>query len=450
MMLAPPPVPVDTTKNVVVLDPPAEDKDRPKECAGSRSRREPIPTGTTRILLVILKGLQSPLSVDDMFWVFSQFGVVEKMSSFSKNSKSQLLVQYETQEHAGVALSYLNGRDMHLVPGGPCRLEIVPSFLKVLTFKKLDSRNRDFAALNAEILHAFPAYIPLTAIEQGWKTRDFLWGQYVSGDGWLEPMQDRHERGMIPRVVQMTETGTACGLPQGQVGDCVKLSGVSEADITAEMLFRVASMYGEVVSAKMMAKRKGCALVQYTCKEAASCAIEKLDRAILFGLEWEAVPSKHANALHWDGAGTELQTRMCTVNDVQRPRPVPRNVAGSPSHYLGIYGFDDEELATSILREALKDFNPAEVSSMGDDHLGVAGFETTEEAFIAASCINGKMISGHRVSVYFIQTPDDDDSDAMEGDLRAGWLEDDYRTRTAEYQPGFISRNLVPPRQLTL
>eukprot|EP01059_Diplonema_ambulator_P032420 TRINITY_DN6348_c0_g1_i1.p1 TRINITY_DN6348_c0_g1~~TRINITY_DN6348_c0_g1_i1.p1 ORF type:complete len:455 (+),score=153.25 TRINITY_DN6348_c0_g1_i1:206-1366(+) len=364
------------------------------------------------------------------------------MSSFTKNTKNQLLVQYETMQQAGVALSYLNGRTLNYFSPdktpGSCRLEIVPSFLKVLTFKKLDSRNRDYSSLNEQVRAVFPTSVAIKASQQGWLTRDFLWGQHIKGEGWLDPVQDPEQMGAIP--LQSSANNNKEGLPIGKVGDCVKLSGLpDESVLNAEGLFRVASMYGEVVSAKLMAKRKGCALVQFTDKEYAERAVEKLNEVKVFGEKWEAVISKHANALHWDGAGTELQTRMCTATRMTRPEVPGKDVAGRPSHYVGVQGIPEGVDAEMVLRDAMAGFNPADVSA-AMDHQALAGFDTKEAAFRAVMQMNGAVTpEGYILSLYFIESQNDDDDDyATEVEETDDWNDSfssasDFRIKTEGY-----------------
>eukprot|EP01060_Flectonema_neradi_P012004 TRINITY_DN1892_c1_g3_i1.p1 TRINITY_DN1892_c1_g3~~TRINITY_DN1892_c1_g3_i1.p1 ORF type:complete len:444 (+),score=120.41 TRINITY_DN1892_c1_g3_i1:53-1384(+) len=382
--------------------------DKQQVCLGSRSRREPMSTGMTRILLVVLKDLDSSVrAMEDFFWIFSQFGVVEKLSSFTKNSKNQLLIQFAGSSEAGKALSYLNGKVITIrnTTNGElcsCHMEIVPSFLKELNFKKLDSRNCDYSELNTHLSNSFPS--TSLVIAGGWTCCDFLWGNCIGTSGWLYPMQEAEFRGTIPPAKESLLNNNS-GLPQGKAGDCVKLSGLPEGEFTAEQLFRVAGMYGEIVSAKLMAKRKGCALVQYTSKEAADVAIAKLNGKTIFGNAWSAVTSKHANALHWNGAGTELQERMCTLNNIDRPTVPSPELVGSPSHYIGIRVEDESVDAVSLLREALEGFNPAEVDCMME-HDAIAGFDNKEDAFTAVSKLNGKVVNGVKLVLYFIAAND--------------------------------------------
>ena len=123
--------------------------------------RNVIQTSHTRILLVVLKDLSATIMMDELFWIFSQFGVVEKLSSFTKNLKNQVLVQYATQEPASAAMAYLNGRDINFhspsMAGAPstgsCLLVIAPSKLPELTFKNQDQKNRDYSQINSQLNH---------------------------------------------------------------------------------------------------------------------------------------------------------------------------------------------------------------------------------------------------------------------------------------------------------
>ena len=406
-------------------------------CLGSRSRREPMSTGMTRILLVVLKDLDSSVrAMDDFFWIFSQFGVVEKLSSFTKNSKNQLLVQFAGSSEAGKALSYLNGKILTIrntvnTELCSCHMEIVPSFLKELNFKKLDSRNCDYSELNSHLSKTFPSTSLIIA--GGWTSCDFLWGNCIGASGWLYPMQDSEFRGVIPPAKESLLNNNS-GLPQGKAGDCVKLSGLPEGEFTAEQLFRVAGMYGEIVSAKLMAKRKGCALVQYTSKDAADRAIEKLNGKTLFGNAWVAVTSKHANALHWNGAGTELQERMCTLNNIDRPTVPAATLVGAPSHYIGLHVENESVDPILLLREALEEFNPAEVDCMLE-HSAIAGFDNKEDAFNAISKLNGKLFNGEKLSLYFIAANDyEEGTDELPSEEEEYWgrfdSDDSFRIKT--------------------
>ena len=83
-----------------------------------------------------------------------------------------------------------------------------------------------------------------------WRVRDFLWGTWVLGDGWLDPVQDRALQGSIP------EAQTRQGIPEGRLGDCVHISGIAldGNQVTAEQLWRVCGMYGDLVAVKMLFK----------------------------------------------------------------------------------------------------------------------------------------------------------------------------------------------------
>ena len=125
--------------------------------------RNQIPTSHTRILLVVLKDLSATIMMDELFWIFSQFGVVGKLSSFTKNLKNQILVQYDSKEQASAAMSYLNGRQITFHSpssngqggSGSCKLAILPSKLPELTFKNQDQKNRDYTQINGQLNYHF-------------------------------------------------------------------------------------------------------------------------------------------------------------------------------------------------------------------------------------------------------------------------------------------------------
>ncbi|KAJ9463106.1 Polypyrimidine tract-binding protein-like protein 3 [Diplonema papillatum] len=111
-----------------------------------------IPPQNGRVLLVVLRNLTNAVELDAMFSLFSQFGTVEKLSTFVQHQQHQLVVQFQTPDHANTAMSYLNGRDWELPEYHvKCTLAIVPSRLPQLSFKKDDGRNKDYTSSNARL-----------------------------------------------------------------------------------------------------------------------------------------------------------------------------------------------------------------------------------------------------------------------------------------------------------
>eukprot|EP01064_Diplonema_japonicum_P028272 TRINITY_DN429_c0_g2_i1.p1 TRINITY_DN429_c0_g2~~TRINITY_DN429_c0_g2_i1.p1 ORF type:complete len:551 (+),score=198.31 TRINITY_DN429_c0_g2_i1:133-1785(+) len=414
--------------------------------------RNQIPTSQTRILLVVLKNLSATIMMDELFWIFSQFGTVEKLSSFTKNLKNQVLVQYASQEQASTAMAYLNGRNIKFssppqtpngTPGtGSCQLAIVPSKLPELTFKNQDQKNRDYSQINETLkwqfvqarLSQIDIRSALTQLGQmwQWRIRDFLWGVWVLGEGWLDPQQESQFQGQIP----VDTSGPQRGIPEGQVGDCVhiskittdkdieeKLTGVDKhGGFSANQLWKLCGMYGDIVAVKMLFKYEGSAIVQFKSSEYAKACIEHLSAVPLWGAKWDVKQSKNANAMHWSGANTELESRMCTVLTNETPPSPPAYNLAKPCDSLVLWdvpeGVSGDDLVTLFSTKG-KTLDGTYGRVKGANVTGPGGasvvMETTEDALVACSVLNGMTVQAGGmefvIKMHFDKTSKRDDED---------------------------------------
>eukprot|EP01062_Namystynia_karyoxenos_P006054 TRINITY_DN12118_c0_g1_i1.p1 TRINITY_DN12118_c0_g1~~TRINITY_DN12118_c0_g1_i1.p1 ORF type:complete len:711 (+),score=189.16 TRINITY_DN12118_c0_g1_i1:117-2249(+) len=321
----------------------------------------------SRLLLVVLKDLCDALLIDVLFWTFSQFGPVEKISTFTKDGKNQVVVQFIDHTHAESAMGYLNGRQLpnpKCLNQAICFLAIVPSRLGTLTFRNEDSKNRDYTRTN-ELLHwvvnqprqpqrhevqlmlareAQRADAPLPALPDCF---DFLWGQHRWGLGWLFPLQQQRFIGMVPPAPS-----------QGQVGTCMHLAGLPERDeiFGARHLFRLCSTFGSVHAVKLLFKHKGCALVQFECPGDRENVMQLFHEVRYRGRTWDAKPSPQRNATHWNGSSDTLQKRMCSVLD-SGMQNIPLDCNWHPrrlSQHVTFWGIDctmdDHILAGMLVR----------------------------------------------------------------------------------------------------
>ena len=362
---------------------------------GARGQQPAANSTDTRVLLVVLRKLTAPVELDRIFHVFSQFGRVEKISTFIQHNQNQVVVQFESRDDAHTAMGYLNGRDLYVVAVDGkkafCSLAIVPSRLQQLTFKREDSRNRDYSHVNMQLQTL------LQYVDQGWAQDDviaaanqmgvpafdFLWGRWILRDGWLEPQQEDSARGMIP---------AGRGLPTGKIGECVHLSGLpahSDKKMTASMLWNCCGMYGELVAVKLLAQHPGCALLQYRTKTEADNAIRNLNYCRLYDSKIFAQVSRNANATHWRGAQTELEMRMCTAEDMAPPAPAPTHITGPPCPTLAAWGLPDVDSAGAIASVTVP-YGATTFNNLGQG-MATATFNSTEAAFEAVCALNGTM-----------------------------------------------------------
>ena len=358
-------------------------------------------TNEPRTLLVVLRELSDSIELDQIFAIFTQFGVVEKLSSFLQHGKNQVVVQFANAASAQRSLGYLNGRELRLsgVQGDvTCTLAILPSRLKELTFKRDDNRNRDFTQTNAnlhrliQMVRARDSHEDIAAVSQSMQLPplyDFVWNEWVFGEGWLHPQQPEESRGVIPDVQQ---------LPEGRHGDCVHVSGLPNTQqaptkITAAMLWNVCGMYGTLVAVKILAQHPGCALVQFTSRRDADNCIKNINYAKLWNNKIFAQTSRNANATHWRGAHTELEARMCTAQDKMLPAPAPLHLTGPPSATIAAWGLPgDDASAMQVMADLCVGQGPNAGSCLSvcarGQGMATAQFATPEAAFDAVAALN--------------------------------------------------------------
>eukprot|EP01062_Namystynia_karyoxenos_P076476 TRINITY_DN7504_c0_g1_i1.p1 TRINITY_DN7504_c0_g1~~TRINITY_DN7504_c0_g1_i1.p1 ORF type:complete len:783 (+),score=186.84 TRINITY_DN7504_c0_g1_i1:103-2349(+) len=361
------------------------------------------------LLLVVLKDLRGEwISIDELFWIFTQFGRVEKISSFEKKQKYQAVVQFTSAERAGLAMAYLNGRNLPARDGSTadplCMLSIVPSNVGQLSFRNQDDRNRDYSEMNIfleQLLRSDPArggHKDLAGIawqdliEQRIGRRpdgpppqffDFIWGERVWGDGWLHPQQDAVWRGRIPPPGSL-------GLSEGRLGECLHVSGLPEDDsFSAEALWQLCGMYGEVRAAKLLYHHAGCAVVQMGCPAGCRAVIQHLHGATYRGRQLEVRPSRQPNAAHW-GASPEQCRRLCSAQGREQPPRDLQQAVQPPSRALLAWGLPPGIGAFAVRRliEARMQLAPAAGEDLGEGCCVVV-MSHADDAVDAACALNG-------------------------------------------------------------
>eukprot|EP01062_Namystynia_karyoxenos_P059036 TRINITY_DN50470_c0_g1_i1.p1 TRINITY_DN50470_c0_g1~~TRINITY_DN50470_c0_g1_i1.p1 ORF type:complete len:701 (+),score=147.97 TRINITY_DN50470_c0_g1_i1:107-2209(+) len=374
----------------------------------------------TRLLLVVLKdppdGIRvSEPTIDDLFWLFTQFGEVERMSYFAKNCKGQVVVQFGSPAGAELAMGYLNGTSLALGGACPVTLAIVPSKLTALTFHNQDARNRDYSDANDLLGRAISALrgappgpeakaaaalvwtdglaalgaaadgstLPPPALPRG-EMPDFIWGVHRWGDGWLEPPQAPAERGTVPSC--------GGGLPTGAVGDCMLIRGLPADDsFTAEHLWALAGSYGPPRAAKLLYKHPGAALVQFRSARDCDAAIRCLSGACFRDRVWDVRRSRQSNALHWSGASGDLKQRMCAESDqgCTAPPRAPEPLPPSPAvRIAGVPGF----VPPTTVHELAASLGPIRGFAQVAPGDYIALFHSTDDGISAVARCNGRRV----------------------------------------------------------
>ena len=218
------------------------------------------------------------------------------------------------------------------------------------------------------------------AQEKGWEMREFLWGVALpTASGWLDPKQlEESDQWKIP------STG---GL--GKVGDCILVTGlttVMEKELSAEDLWGVVGIYGEIVAVKLLQKRDGYALIQYKNNSYANTAIKSLNQSTIGKMTLQVKASTNSNALNWRGSKSGLARFMCTASERPVPSVFADSSAPSPCLIMHDIPFEDLEAAKSLVSSL---FSPVSLTSIDSSTLQVV-FSSSEEAFLTCAELNGR------------------------------------------------------------
>ncbi|KAJ9458575.1 hypothetical protein DIPPA_02909 [Diplonema papillatum] len=411
--------------------------DKPEIKAQNRGRQAPLPQPVytnSRLLLVVLKELSQMVTIDELFWIFSQLSKVEKISSFTKDHKNQIVVQFETPEGATVAMDYFNGKYLPPLPTDTstlplCFLAIVPSKLSELTFRNQDGRNRDYTESNRlinelvmsyrgdkqQVMNQYSQICEATNMSCRRPLCDFMWGRWQWGEGWLCPKQDAQYRGVVPPAPPQGKS------TQGQVGECMHISGLpSDDSLTAELLWTLCGMFGAVKAVKMLFKYRGCVVVQFSEPSACAAAIKFLHGLEFKGRTWDAKVSRQPNATHWNGASDDLQKRMICAADGMKQAPYVPESATYPTKTLLLWDVPPQVTPhfVSLTIASLANCVPANVT-LGKQHGTMSvHMASLDAAVMVAMLANGQIVSGWQIKLRF--DPESAAAPAAAGFFRMG------------------------------
>uniref|UniRef100_A0AAY4ETQ1 Polypyrimidine tract-binding protein 1 n=1 Tax=Denticeps clupeoides TaxID=299321 RepID=A0AAY4ETQ1_9TELE len=266
--------------------------------------------GPSPVLRVIVENLLYPVTLDVLHQIFSKFGTVLKVITFTKNNQFQALLQYAdglTSQHAKLAL---DGQNIY---NACCTLRISFSKLTSLNVKYNNDKSRDYtrpdlptgdgqpplehqamaAAFAAPgIISASPfagahAFPPAFAIQQAA-------GLAMPGvPGALASLA-------IPGAAAAAAAAAAAGrlaFPTLSAGHCVMLvSNLNpEAHSTPFLSSLYAGVYGDVIRVKILFNKKENALVQMSDGTQAQLAMSHLNGQKLHGKPMRITLSKHTN-----------------------------------------------------------------------------------------------------------------------------------------------------------
>ncbi|XP_074593159.1 polypyrimidine tract-binding protein 1-like isoform X2 [Brevipalpus obovatus] len=218
----------------------------------SSANMNSVNDGPNTILRVIVDNIVYPVALDTFYGIFSRFGKVTKIVTFTKNATFQALIQYESSYNAQQAKQTLDGQSM-FSSGNVLRIEF--SKLSNLNVKYNNDKSRDFTN----------PILPSGASHHG--------------------------------SLGMNQSHGFSGLSSSGmhgIGGVVLVSNLNEQLATPDALFTLFGVYGDVVRVKILFNKKDNALIQMAEPQQAQLAMTYLDKVKLYGKQIKITASKHS------------------------------------------------------------------------------------------------------------------------------------------------------------
>ncbi|KAK6320569.1 hypothetical protein J4Q44_G00096760 [Coregonus suidteri] len=260
--------------------------------------------GASPVLRVIVENLFYPVTLDVLHQIFSKFGTVLKIITFTKNNQFQALLQYSdglTAQHTKLSL---DGQNIY---NACCTLRINFSKLASLNVKYNNDKSRDYTRPDLPTGDSHPS------IDHQAMAAAF--GEYYGPPGIISanPYAGAHAfspaftiqqaagltmQGVPGGLAQLTMPGAAVrmGFHQLTSGHCVLLlSNLNPERVTPQCLFILFGVYGDVMRVKILFNKKENALIQMSDGTQAQLAMSHLNGQRLHGTALRITLSKHTN-----------------------------------------------------------------------------------------------------------------------------------------------------------
>ncbi|XP_010211048.1 PREDICTED: polypyrimidine tract-binding protein 3 [Tinamus guttatus] len=232
------------------------------------------PPGQSSVLRIVVENLVYPVTLEALYQIFSKFGTILKIVTFTKNNKFQALLQYSDPMNANHAKLTLDGQNVYTAC---CTLRIDFSKFTNLKVKYNNDKSRDFTRPDLPSGDGQPFLGPSIATAFGLPV--------PSAPGTLGPI------GMSNSALseQVTLPSTT-GVPENSV---LLVSNLNSKVITPHELFILFGVYGDVYRVKIMFNKKESALVQMADASQAQLAMSYLNGQRLYGKFIRATLSKY-------------------------------------------------------------------------------------------------------------------------------------------------------------
>ncbi|XP_041912571.1 polypyrimidine tract-binding protein 2b isoform X2 [Sardina pilchardus] len=355
-----------------------QDGSSPNSESGGSESVLPAPSPVLRI---IIDNMFYPVTLDVLQQIFSKFGTVMKIITFTKNNQFQALLQYSEPVNAQQAKLSLDGQNIY---NSCCTLRIDYSKLVNLNVKY----NND-------------------------KSRDYTRPELPAGDG-QDSSMNKDSTSLLGAISPLSAAAAAAAAAgrvalAGHSGSSgvLLVSNLNEEMVTPQSLFTLFGVYGDVQRVKILFNKKDSALIQLSDGNQAQLAMSHLNGQKMYGKIIRVTLSKHQTVqLPRDGLDDQGLTKDFANSPLHRfKKPGSKNFQNifPPSATMHLSNIpedvteEDLRLLFSNAGGTVKAFK-----FFQDRKMALLQMATVEEAIQALIDLhNYDMGGGHRLRVSF-------------------------------------------------
>uniref|UniRef100_A0A8B9HHT7 Polypyrimidine tract-binding protein 1 n=1 Tax=Astyanax mexicanus TaxID=7994 RepID=A0A8B9HHT7_ASTMX len=325
------------------------------------------------VLRVIVENLFYPVTLDVLHQIFSKFGTVLKIITFTKNNQFQALVQYSDAVTAQHARLSLDGQNIY---NACCTLRISFSKLTSLNVKYNNDKSRDYTRPDLPTGDSQPSLDPQTVAASAFTAPGIISAApYAGAHGFPPTFAIQQAAGLsLPGVpagalaslgVPGAAAAAAAAAAAGRLGLSSMSAGgnsvllvsnlnpeVRKAHHTCFLYFE--GVYGDVMRVKILFNKKENALVQMADGTQAQLAMSHLNGQKLHGQTLRITLSKHTTVqLPREGHEDQGLTKDYSSSTLHRfKKPGSKNYSNiySPSSTLHL-----SNIPPSVGEEDLKE-----------------------------------------------------------------------------------------------
>ncbi|KAM9349165.1 polypyrimidine tract-binding protein 2-like [Symphorus nematophorus] len=248
------------------------------------------------VLRIIIDNMFYPVTLDVLQQIFSKFGTVMKIITFTKNNQFQALLQFSDPVNAQQAKLSLDGQNIY---NSCCTLRIDFSKLVNLNVKYNNDKSRDYTRPD----------LPTGDGESANKDHSLL-GKNTSLPHPFIPLSAAAAAAAAAGRVALSGSG---------VSGVLLASNLNEEMVTPQSLFTLFGVYGDVQRVKILYNKKDSALIQLSDGNQAQLAMSHLNGQKVFGKVMRVTLSKHQTvALPREGLDDQLLTKDFSGSPLHR------------------------------------------------------------------------------------------------------------------------------------